>query len=1260
MNGNGNDNGNGHGNGDWQHGASAMLVAERPVAAKPAAVRTPAPVPAQLAPRDAGSEIEAFLIDFVVEQTGYPREIVELDADLEADLGIDSIRKAQLFGEIGQKYSLKADDSVSLDEFPTLRHLLDYMLPRVGASPAAAPVAAAAAAPAVTAPAVAPPAKAEPASDDRSQELETFLVDFVVEQTGYPREIVELDADLEADLGIDSIRKAQLFGEIGHKYSLKADDSVSLDEFPTLRHLLDYMLPRVGGGSAAAAVRPEPVRDEPAAVDLAAVLGGFDALLVAPADPAALRGLIACFGRHASPVVRRTEFDGLHATLVGAAGLPGALMGWNAAGLVVCAAGVTGRDAMAATTLVEEIVTSCRSTADADRLIGGLSRAPQGLFVSHVTGSEPQAFSVCDPKSPLLRVALADGAVDAPQALASLLNRNNTAARDALSTTCAWLACGVSDSAATAVSGGPFAGEWLGDDPAIAGAAWRPAAGEITRRYALAIRELGATRAVRSLAGERVMILGSGGLAESLVQAVQARGAVPVRVGRGSVEEVIAAVERAEEDKPVRHVLVAARLEQPGDHWAGRRNEAIVAPFFACQRWIMMRGKAGDIASATLTAVVDLGGDFVISGAVGAVEGGALAGLFKAIAREFPALHVRVVDAPKSVAPSQLAAVVVEEMQDAAGPVEVGLVNGRRVTVVPCEQRPRSGKPLASLARGSVWIVTGGARGVTAECARELGRRHGLVLALVGSTNPVAIERSWLALDEAGLKELKGRVMLDARGQGTDPRSAWRKVEKSIEIEKSLARFREAGVNTRYFACDLADEATVRSLVQRVAQEMGPVRGVLHGAGFESACRFEKKTLEGLAATLGPKCVGIEHLLSALDPAALEAVVGFGSTSGRLGGHGQADYSLANDMLAKILGHRRRSGLRATVFHWHAWDEVGMASRPESRFVLEQFGLKFMPLAEGVRRFMDELEAGLPEAEVLVTEPACVPEAVSTAAAEKQGSLVERMNAGSTSTDVTFRLDPTVDRFLLDHLQFGRPLLPAVMGAELLAQAAIASGACGEVQEIRDFTVERPIAFPTDQPRQVKVEIAAADKGVVEAVGYAATEQRPAIRCVVSTEAAAPIVEKKSEPPLPFNPMVYADDAPLRHGASFRTLTGLFLDRTGGWGRLVAPAADVVAAPRGAGGWTVPAALLDGCIVACAVYSYILCGLRVEVPVKFERLRITGRPWSGETCIARIVFRSNDVRESVYDLVLFGDDGRAILALDGLHLAIMGAEKGRR
>ena len=52
-------------------------------------------------------------------------------------------------------------------------------------------------------------------------ELEKFLVNFVVEQTGYPPEVVELDADLEADLGIDSIKKAQLFGELPEYFDVQ-------------------------------------------------------------------------------------------------------------------------------------------------------------------------------------------------------------------------------------------------------------------------------------------------------------------------------------------------------------------------------------------------------------------------------------------------------------------------------------------------------------------------------------------------------------------------------------------------------------------------------------------------------------------------------------------------------------------------------------------------------------------------------------------------------------------------------------------------------------------------------------------------------------------------------------------------------------------------------------------------------------------------------------------------------------------------------
>ena len=243
--------------------------------------------PVSLDSGQVAAEIEAFLIDFVVEQTGYPEEIIELDVDLEADLGIDSIRKAQMMGEVGQKYGLEADTSMSLDDFPTLRHLLDYIVPRVAGgaggdadgeeavtsevdldatvssspvtstptpevAPQRAPVAEAPATNGAAATngngAVMPAAPVSLDSGQLATEIEAFLIDFVVEQTGYPEEIIELDVDLEADLGIDSIRKAQMMGEVGQKYGLEADTSMSLDDFPTLRHLLDYIVPRVAGG----------------------------------------------------------------------------------------------------------------------------------------------------------------------------------------------------------------------------------------------------------------------------------------------------------------------------------------------------------------------------------------------------------------------------------------------------------------------------------------------------------------------------------------------------------------------------------------------------------------------------------------------------------------------------------------------------------------------------------------------------------------------------------------------------------------------------------------------------------------------------------------------------------------------------------------------------------------------------------------------------------------------------------------------------
>jgi acyl carrier protein len=184
-------------------------------------------------------ELATFLVNFVVEQTGYPPEIVDLDADLEADLGIDSIKKAQLFGELREHFSIAPREGLTLDDFPTLRQIVKFLLGEQTTVESNG----------IHASTITwSEAREEPSRGaslspriDETPELESFLVNFVVEQTGYPPEVVELDADLEADLGIDSIKKAQLFGELREHFQVAPREGLSLDDFPTLRHVLDYL-----------------------------------------------------------------------------------------------------------------------------------------------------------------------------------------------------------------------------------------------------------------------------------------------------------------------------------------------------------------------------------------------------------------------------------------------------------------------------------------------------------------------------------------------------------------------------------------------------------------------------------------------------------------------------------------------------------------------------------------------------------------------------------------------------------------------------------------------------------------------------------------------------------------------------------------------------------------------------------------------------------------------------------------------------------
>jgi malonyl CoA-acyl carrier protein transacylase len=174
---------------------SAPAPVAAPVVAKPAPVAVAAPV-AAAAP---AIDMEALMMAIVAEKTGYPQEMLGVEMELEADLGIDSIKRVEILSAMRERApNLPEVKPTELANLRTLGQIIDHMRAAGGAALAAAPVAANAAVPVAAAPAA------------HGIDLEALMMAIVAEKTGYPQEMLGVQMELEADLGIDSIKRVEI------------------------------------------------------------------------------------------------------------------------------------------------------------------------------------------------------------------------------------------------------------------------------------------------------------------------------------------------------------------------------------------------------------------------------------------------------------------------------------------------------------------------------------------------------------------------------------------------------------------------------------------------------------------------------------------------------------------------------------------------------------------------------------------------------------------------------------------------------------------------------------------------------------------------------------------------------------------------------------------------------------------------------------------------------------------------------------------
>ncbi len=338
---------------------------------------------------------------------------------------------------------------------------------------------------------------------------------------------------------------------------------------------------------------------------------------------------------------------------------------------------------------------------------------------------------------------------------------------------------------------------------------------------------------------------------------------------------------------------------------------------------------------------------------------GGVTGLVKSLRKEWPDRHVRVATFDPASDTKQLAELILCELNCADGAGEVDYSGGARhgPRVVPAERN--GAKPAGvSIDADSVVLVTGGARGITAKIALELGRRYRCRLELVGrSPMPEGDEDPELA---RAVDEREIRQYLIARGAGRKPaeiEAECARIVAAREIRATMQALRDAGAKPTYHQVDVRDRAALGALIDALYEKHGRLTGVIHGAGVIEDKLARDKTQASFARVFETKVNGALAIAEHVRPD-VGFVVFFSSIAATFGNRGQSDYAAANDFLDRLArALKSRYSGRVLSINWGPWRSAGMVS-PELEREYAKRGIDLIEPEAGVESFIDELLHG--------------------------------------------------------------------------------------------------------------------------------------------------------------------------------------------------------------------------------------------------------------------------------------------------------------
>nr|MBL0688497.1 SDR family NAD(P)-dependent oxidoreductase [Pseudoalteromonas sp.] len=449
-----------------------------------------------------------------------------------------------------------------------------------------------------------------------------------------------------------------------------------------------------------------------------------------------------------------------------------------------------------------------------------------------------------------------------------------------------------------------------------------------------------------------------------------------------------------------------------------------------------------------------------------------LAGLVKTINHEWNAtdnskVFCRIVDLSAKLAADKAATIINDELLDIdTATVEVAhdtdnLTHniGSRLTlngVVTDSYQLTAGN---SIDNNSVFLVSGGAKGVTAHCVIEIAKQYQSKFILLGRSVFEKSEPSWAQgiADEVALKKAAMQALI-AIGDKPTPVKVTKFVSPVLanrEIAQTLKTIKAAGGQAQYVAADVTNSEKVIAAVAPIIEEFGDVSGIIHGAGVLADKFIEQKTLAEFNAVYNTKIDGLLSLLATTNNENIKHLVMFSSAAGFYGNSGQSDYSIANDILNKTAYRFKALNPSAQVlsFNWGPWDG-GMVT-PELKRMFNERGVYIIPLDAGAKLLVSELAADNNRcAQILVGN-----DLSKDTAQSEESSAVKKPQVSRLSVSVSKTLLATNNGFFADHVIGDDQVFPTVCAIAWMKEASEKAYQDYYYQGLDNYTLFKGVVF---------------------------------------------------------------------------------------------------------------------------------------------------------------------------------------------------------